>query len=201
MPVITSTHKKLLFLLILVIIILILASVWLFIKYHFVQQELLPAPSSTLTSQSSAILTPTSTVSTSTAQEAKTYRNTEFGFEFQYPKNWSFEVNGFYSPFSKFNLAGNSSAENYNPFRPPFLLNIVTPDFADRAVTSFKNLNASTSVIAITGVRGIKYEYKFEGAIQIGIDFPFREYRMILGTEKQYEDIFNQILATFKFLK
>lgn len=133
--------------------------------------------------------------------EVKTYRNTEFGFEFEYPQNWKLEENSFHSPFSKFNLEGNSSAKYYNPEKPAFLANIVTPDFADRAIISFKNLNASTSIVTIASTKGVKYEYEFEGATQIGIVLSFGEYRMIFGTEKKYESIFNQILASFKFLK
>lgn len=126
----------------------------------------------------------------------KTYTNTEFGFEFQYPENWSFEINSFYSPFSKFNLEGNTSDKSYNPFNPPFLINIVTPDFAQRA---FSDLDGTGSQIIVGGIPGIRYEYLSEGMTEISIVLPLGEYKMILGAGKHYEDIFNQILATFKF--
>ncbi len=134
---------------------------------------------------------------------SKTYHNIEFNFEFKYPKNWLFYENTFYGPFSKFNLIGSSPEENGypNPISPPFLLNIVTPDFASRSVSKFKELNTRTSIINIANTKAVKYEYEFENATQISIDFQFGKYWMILGTEKKYEDTFNRILASFKFLK
>lgn len=134
---------------------------------------------------------------------SKTYHNIEFNFEFKYPKNWLFYENTFYSPFSKFNLISGSPEENGypNPVSPPFLLNIVTPDFAGGSVSNFKKLNARTSIIKIANTKAVKYEYEFENTTQISIDFQFGKYWMILGTEKKYEDTFSRILASFKFLK
>ncbi|MEK7149448.1 MAG: hypothetical protein AAB757_00505 [Patescibacteria group bacterium] len=129
----------------------------------------------------------------------KIYRNKQFGFEFQYLDNWSFYENTFYSPFSKFNLVGASLGKDYQ-INPPVLINIVTPDFADRAILSREKLGAVTSDIVVGGISGKKYEYT-EELPRISIDLPFGKYRMILGAKKQYEDIFNQILASFKFLK
>lgn len=138
-------------------------------------------------------LTPPPTFSTSTL---KTYRNTEWGFEFQYPKNWSFEINSFHSPFSKFNLQGNTSDKNYNPLNPAFMINVVTPDFIERQFSDLKNTASKTSV---GGVDGEKYEYHDEFS-EVTVILPFGQYNMIIGTEKPYAGVFNQILATFKFL-
>ncbi|PIT97341.1 hypothetical protein COT77_01995 [Candidatus Berkelbacteria bacterium CG10_big_fil_rev_8_21_14_0_10_41_12] len=130
----------------------------------------------------------------------KTYRNEEWEFEFRYPENWSFHEDTFYSPFSKFNLAGAPIGERYQ-IDPPLLINIVTLDFADSYVINMKNLGATTSDLIVGGIRGTKYEYIFESIPQVDINLSLGEYLMILGTKKQYEDIFNQILATFKFLE
>jgi len=140
---------------------------------------------------------------TDSAGNVKTYTNTEFGFEFQYPENWTFHKNTFGGPFSKFNLVGASPKEkgHPDPISPSLLVNIVAPDFADRTSISLKNLNASTSAVIVAGVKGTKYEYEFENTPQIGIDLPSGEYRLLLGANKKYENIFNQILASFKFLK
>lgn len=129
----------------------------------------------------------------------KTYRNEQFGFEFQYPDDWSFHENTFYSPFSEFNLVGVPIGEDYQ-LDQPILANIVTPDFADRAIISRKNLGAVESDVVVGNIRGIRYEY-IEESPRISIDIPFGKLRMILGAEKRYEDVFNQVLATFKFLK
>jgi len=129
--------------------------------------------------------------------KVKIYRNTEFGFEFEYPEDWSFEITSFYSPFSKFNLQGNTSDKNYNPFNPAFIINIVTPDFVERQFSDFKNIASETIVGEVTG---FKYVYEEQGT-QITIVLPFGRYKMILGTTKAHENIFNQILASFKFFK
>lgn len=130
--------------------------------------------------------------------ETKTYRNEEWGFEFEYPAGWTFEINSFYNPSSKFNLQGDSSARNYNPFSTAFLVNIVTSDFVER---QFSILKKDTSKIIVGGVRGLKYEYKLEKETEVAVILPFGQYKMILGTTKGHEDAFNQILASFKFLK
>lgn len=185
----TSIHRKLLFLF--VVIMLGFISAWIFI-FRPIQKELSPAVS-----------IPPSIVSTSTGttQQTKTYRNTEWGFEFEYPEDWSFQINRYRSQFSKFELLGDSSAENYNPFNPAFIVHIVTPEFASNATMSFRNLNARISVVTVAGTGGTKYEYEFESIPQIAIDIPFGEYRMLLGADIDHEDDFNKILASFKFLK
>ncbi len=146
------------------------------------------------------------TAQTPTAQEtttSKTYHNTEFRFEFQYPENWLLYENTFGGSFSKFNLIGSSPEEDGypDPIAPPFLINIVTPDFADRAVINIRNLGGSSSTTMVADTTGTKYVYEFEVVPQFVINIPFGEYRMLLGATKDYEDVFNQILATFKFLK
>lgn len=133
----------------------------------------------------------------------KTYRNTEFGFEFEYPKDWTLEENSFYSPFSKFNLIGASPKEKGigNPVIPSFLVNIVTLSFADTFVRNTKISEATTSDVVIAGIKAKKYEYEFESVSRITIDVPLEEYHVLLGTGKSYENVFNQILASFKFLR
>lgn len=162
-----------------------------------------PAPSSSLPAQPPASIPAVTTTSTSSVQASstsgmKTYTNSDYGFEFQYPENWSFHANTFGSPFSKFNLVGASPEENGlpDPLTPSLLVNIVAPDFADRAFSNLKGIN-----IVVAGDAGKKYEYEFENAPRISIDLPFGEYRILLGAGKQYEDVFSQILASFKFLK
>ena len=141
----------------------------------------------------------TSAIQASSTNGIKIYTNIEFSFEFQYPENWSFHVGTFYSPFSKFNLVGAPLGEDYQ-LDPPMLINIVTPDFADRAIISRQNLGATKSEILVGDIRGIKYEYT-EDIPRISIDLPFGKYRMILGAHKDYENIFNQSISTFKLLK
>lgn len=128
----------------------------------------------------------------------KTYRNEEWGFEFQYSQSWIFEENIFRSYYSKFNLElfvpiGEKRDES-------FLVNIVLPEF----IRGFNGLEKTTSEVIVDGVKGIKYQYDFEGSPHISIILPLRDLRIILATgdgSKQYLDEFNQILATFKFLK
>lgn len=177
------------------IIIVIAFAALIFSKSYYAQKESSPALTST---QSPVPLVPTFITATSTMPETKIYRNEKWGFEFEYPKNWKLEENSFYSPFSKFNLQGDSSAENYNPFSPSFIINIVTPDFAERAFYDLKNIASETNVGEAIG---LKYEYKYEGLPKIAVILPFGQYKMILGADNTYQAIFNKILTSFKFLK
>lgn len=128
--------------------------------------------------------------------EFKIYRNEEFGFEFQCPVNWEIKTNIYKSPASKFNLIAIPLQDKYLP--DPILINIVTSEFVNRAFSDLENI---ANEIVINGAIGKKYKYESESMQRISIILPFGEYKMILGAEKQYEDIFNQILASFKFLR
>ena len=151
-----------------------------------------PAPTST-----TAIHKASSTVG------MKTYTNTEFGFEFEIPEGWSFHENTFGSPYSKFNLVGASPEENKlpNPIFPSLLVNIVTPDFADRAAKSLEKLEFSKSAIVVADIQGIKYVYVYESVQKISIILSVGEYSVIFGAQKEYEDAFNKIISSFRFLK
>ncbi len=130
--------------------------------------------------------------------ELKTYRNEEWGFEFMYPKDLVILEDAFKSYYSKFNLKILTKVGEQ--FDPTFLVNIVLPEFAER---SFTGLEKITTRVNIDGVSGIQYEYEFGGRREIAIILPInKQYQLILGVYyKEYEGIFNQILATFKFLK
>lgn len=139
---------------------------------------------------------------TITTPGTKLYRNEEWGFEFEYPEDWTFEVNSFFSPYSKFNLQGNSSAPNYNSLIPPFLVNVVTSDFIERQFSDIENI---ASEVSVGGAVGLKYEYEEQhGSYKVSnmiIILPLDQHKIILGAHKKYENIFNQILASFKFVK
>ncbi|TSC96975.1 MAG: hypothetical protein Athens101426_31 [Parcubacteria group bacterium Athens1014_26] len=186
-------NKKVLIITLIAVGIFVLIAGWMFNKKFnqiTLMQNLTQSPiSSTISSIPSAQIVNIS--------ETKIYRNTEFGFEFQYPKEWELEENSFHSPFSKFNLQGDTSAKDYNPFNSAFLVNVVTPDFIER---QFADLKSVAQEIRVGGIDGKKYKYKEQFAV-IDVILPFGQYQLILGTRQEYEDIFNQILATFKFIK
>lgn len=181
-----SSKKWLLTIVTLVTLGILIVVGWMFSEYFNNQNQ--PIPPATSSPESST-------------NGMKTYTNTEFGFEFEYPGDWSFQINRYRSQFSKFELLGDSSAENYNPFNPGFIVHIVTPEFVNNATISFRNLNAKISVVTVVGIRGTKYEYEFENIPQIVIDIPFGEYRMLLGADIDHEGDFNKVLATFKFIE
>ena len=189
------SNIKLLYVLIIVIVLGIGISViyWIFNKSSSQEPSLNITPITTTTSST----TPNQATST---QKTQTYRNTEFGFEFHYPEDWIIRTNISYNPFSKFDLTGAPSKKSsfiYSPM-PPFIINIVTPDFVERQFFDLKNITSKT---IIEGVEGLKYEYEEQNLSHITIILPLGQYKIILGTTKEYEDVFNQILASFKFLK
>jgi len=144
---------------------------------------------------------PTATpIQTGPISDFKIYKNEQYSFEFRYPRDWKVTENVFSSPSSLFNLKLSPINEDLpsieiSPIDPT--INIVTAKFGDNAFIG----SGKGSDVIIGGVSGKRYEYKYEIFSGIGILLPFGQDRMILGTEKKYEDVFNQILSTFKFLK
>ncbi|MFH1956601.1 MAG: PsbP-related protein [Patescibacteria group bacterium] len=197
MPVLNSIHKKLLFLLVIITIGLI--SVWVFTKYQPTQKKLSPAPISTLTLQSPAVSTPTPIVSTDIIQETQTYRNEEWGFEFQYPADWEIKENTFGSAVSMFNLVVEPSSIVHFPH--PVRINILSNDWIERVQKSFEASGIKPFEIQIDGVSGIGYEHVSEGLSQIDYIFPLGADRIVIGGKEQYKDVLDDVLASFKFLK
>jgi len=133
------------------------------------------------------------------ASSFKTYRNEEFGFEFQYPKDLTVRENTFRSYYSKFNLEIFLSTKN--GLDSVFLLNIVIPKFVE---TDFWKSQEKISRIVVGGVEGKKYEYSYEGFPHTTSIMPIGDLKLLLATgdgEKQYLEEYNQILSSFKFLK
>ncbi len=191
------TNRKILLVIIALVVlgVLIAIAIWTFdgrsAQKSIIQNLSLPPFVSSTISQ---VLPPQTTSMTG----MKTYTNTEFGFKFQYPEDWIVQENAFYSPFSKLNLEIFLPKDKGTP--NSILINIVTSDFADSVVMNMEKLGAIKENIIISGINGIKYEYRQGPEKDITIDFPFREYRIISGTVKGHEDIYNQILTSFKFL-
>ena len=124
------------------------------------------------------------------------YRNEEWGFEFWYPENWRIEENSVRTVSSKFNLILTPMEGPYQPLSP-ILLNVVTPDFGNY---TFQDLDKTVSDINIDGVAGERYDYKLKNVQRISILLPLDDLRIILGAGKGYEDTFDKIVSTFKFL-
>lgn len=187
-----TINKKVLYILAIIVFFIVISVIYLILSKQLSQKPI---------SNTNPSATTAATISNQTdnSPETKIYLNTEWGFEFQYPQDLILKENTFKSYYSKFNLT------LFTPIREKrdltFDVNIVLPEFPER---SFKNIEKIISEIIVAGVPGVKYEYEFEGFPETAIILPFGEYKMILGTgggSKQYLEEFNQILASFKFLK
>jgi hypothetical protein len=133
---------------------------------------------------------------TSSATDTKTYTNAEYGLELQYPADWTVRENSFGSYNSKFNV--ELVPPRQRDLEDSILINVVLPEFAERA---FLGVGASTSTATVDGKAGVKYEYEFEGMPSLDIVVPLGQDRMIIGTEKRDEAVFNQVLASFKIVR
>jgi len=129
---------------------------------------------------------------------SKLYRNEEWGFEFQYPKDWQILQPAFGSAVSKFNM------DVVPPVRhlpDPIRINILPNDWIARVQNTFEVEKIIPSKITISGVDGLRYDHKSEGLSQIDYLFSRKTYWVVVGGKKQYEDVLNQVLSTLKFLK
>lgn len=134
---------------------------------------------------------------TETSKNWETYRNEEWGFEFQYPKDLFIQENSFKSYYSKFNL--KIVVKIGEKFDPVLGVNVVLPEFVE---SSFGELEKVASEVIVGGISGIKYSYEFNNRKETAVILPFGEYRLILVVHyEEYENTFNQILATFKFIE
>lgn len=170
--------------------IIAISSAWFFIKHNQ------PKNQNNISSNPSV---QTSQTATSSIVETKTYTNKEFGFEFQYPKDWMVTEGTFSSPSSLFNLEISPSEEGTSSLGMGLInpiINIVTAKFGDNA---FKSADKESD-ITVGGVKGKRYEDRYEVFYGIDILLPFGQNRIILGTEKRYENVFNGIITSFKFL-
>jgi hypothetical protein len=198
-----SPYKKFIFLASTILIGILL--VWWFSDKNSSGPTVVTPPASLIPASTTTVTGPvTSTlpVRASSTTGLKVYTNIEYGFGFQYPGNLIIRENTFGSPYSKFNL----QVEYWNAegkYLSVFDVNAVLPEFADRA---FFGVGATTSTVIVDGVPGVKYEYEFESLPEAAVVLPLEQYKVILGiggSSKFYghEGTFDQILASFKFLK
>jgi hypothetical protein len=171
--------------------------------YLFQSKIILPPISNSSTSPISFITSSSIITQTKSTDTTKTYTNTEFGFEFNYPSDWTFTSGTFGSQGSKFNLVGASPEENGIPFPidPSILINVITPDFGKNILRTVQTLNPTTSSVAVSNMQETKYIYPFENEFLIDIVIPINpSTTIILGARKTYEKTFDQILESFRLL-
>src|SRR3989339_186656 len=127
--------------------------------------------------------------------EFNTYRNEEFGFEFNFPKDWKIRENAFGSAVSKFNLVIEPTNIKYLPH--PIRINILPNDWIEKVTKDM----IESDRLSVDGVSGVKYKELDMGLTQIEYIFPLGDNKIVIGGKEQYEATLNEVLSTFKFLK
>lgn len=131
------------------------------------------------------------------------YRNTEFGFEFQYPAGWQLFPNIFTNASSKFNLTGAAPAEDEhpNPINPSISINLVAPEFAKDAIGYIESSTTEKADVLIDGIKGIKYTYIYRGEHLLGVILPAKpETTFIFEAMSSYDSALNMITGSFKLI-
>lgn len=185
-----TINKKILFILI-ILIALICFTALLFWQY---KQELKNKTADL--SKNEQNLTTTTTPATSSL---KIYRNEEWGFEFEYPKDWRIKENAFGSAVSMFNLVIEQIDTAHLP--RPIRINVLPNDWIEQVQKSFEADGIELVKVQINGIDGIRYEHADEGLSQIDFLISKDEYWIVVGGKKKYIDTLNQVLGSFKFLK
>ncbi len=127
----------------------------------------------------------------------KMYENTEFGFAFQYPKEWTVSEERDTNPYNKFKVAVTPQVYQY--FQPFYVL---VKNDTNRITSQFRALEASALEISVGGKQATRYEYD-EEVHHTTIIIPISEERsLIIGNERN-ENVaeFEKILTSFRFLK
>jgi hypothetical protein len=129
----------------------------------------------------------------------KTYRSKDWGFEFRFPGDWEVRQPAFGSVMSKFNFAIQPSNEKHLP--DPVRINILPNDWIMQVYKKIEARGISSFEVQVNGVRGIGYEYTSEGLPQIDYFFPLgMDTTIVIGGKKQYKDVLENVLDSFKFL-
>lgn len=190
---ISISNKKILTVIILAFVIILVFSSWFINEYKQIanQAEISLEQIKEIGKRAQGLIE-------NSGSQFKTYRNEEYGFEFQYPGDLIVRENAFNNYYSKFNL--EILTKIGEQFDKTFLVNIVLPEFTER---SFEGLDKTVTKVNIDGISGIQYQYEFNNRQEKVIILPFnKQYKLILGVYyKEYNDIFNQIISTFKFIK
>lgn len=131
-----------------------------------------------------------------TPAESSVYRNVEFGFEFAIPDGWQVHENPYGSPYSYFNLILSPLKEKAT-YLEPVAVNIVKPEFIGM---SYRDLKPIDDTVVLDGVKGVKYQYDFEGGQNTDLIFPRKQDTFMIGFRNGYDDIFNQVISSFKFM-
>lgn len=187
-------NQKLKIVLIIAVVLILGFGIFIFLKRNSLQP--IPVEIKQPASTSNPIINTENP--TTNNSNLKTYRNEEWGFEFQYPDKLILKEKVFGGYYSKFNLEIFLQQKGLDSV---FLLNIVLPKFVE---TSFWKSQENTSKIIVDGREGIKYEYEYDGFKYVTVILPFGEYKIILGTgdgSKPYNEELNQILSSFRFLE
>lgn len=131
-----------------------------------------------------------------TPADISIYRNDQFGFKFSIPDGWQVIENPHMGPYSYFNLTLEPVTEKTG-YLDPVLINIVKPGFVER---SFRGLEPDANPIVVDNVKGVKYEYPFEGSYKIDYILPKAQSTFIIGAWKNFDDVFYGLVSSFKFL-
>ncbi len=128
----------------------------------------------------------------------KVYENTEFGFSFQYPQEWTVTEERDTNPYNIFQVAVTPEVLQY--FQP---FSVLVKKNTSRITDQFRALaGAGVRDISVGGKQATRYEY--EGEVHyVTIIIPIsEEYTFLIGNDRNENvEEFEQILASFRFLR
>jgi hypothetical protein len=135
-------------------------------------------------------------VATDTAPAVQTYQNDEWGIAFEYPNDWEIREPAFYSTVSKLNLSVEPKKGRKYP--ETILVNITQKDWMEKAMLKMKSDGIVFEPVLVANFDAFRFESSYEGLPQIDYLILVNDsYWINIAGKKEYEDVLNQMLASF----
>jgi|SRR3989344_380419 len=176
--------------LIIVLVLVVAFSGFIWFIYQSKQAEA-PSAENSLPLNQDVLSTETGILAQGEVEGWKTYRNEEYGFEFQYPKEWTSITDFINEPEIAPTLVNKKISDPEHQFRF-----VIVSVYAKEQTPTFDT--SPGKVVPFPGGSGIRYGQNNLNFLTESTEYSIQ---LLSSHEKSQDEFFSEILATFKFTK